>query len=147
MRVIGNLQVNGEKSLIKLSSDFLLDKEYSGHYVEEEVGENVTFGKPLYFDFDNIDWRISDNSSLTKLACKGIALEDKNAGEICRILRLGTLRNDAWNFTSNVLYVSSSGDITTTLPTSTGSFVQAIGSAIGVNVAFFDFNTTLIENV
>lgn len=146
MKIIGNLQVEGENSLIKLNSDFSINREYSGYYVEDFVGEEVTFGKLLYYNIDTSRWHISDNVLFHTLACQGIALNDATTEQACRILKFGTLRNDNWWFTSNVLYVGENGDVTTDIPTQFGSFVQAVGTVVGENIAFFDFNTTIIEN-
>lgn len=146
MEVVGNLHVSGNRSLILLATDFLKDKEFSGHYIEQEVGENVSFGNTLYFDFYSSTWKISENNDFNKLSCRGLALEDCTSGNICRILRMGSIRNDAWTFTSNVIYVSTNGQVTTTQPTASGTFIQVIGSVIGEKLAFLDFTPTLIEN-
>lgn len=147
MRVIGNLQVLGKSSIIQMNPNPINNFEYSGWITQEIVNVAVTQGQILYFNISLQQMALSQANSITTMPARAIALETKNAGESCRLLRKGTLRNNGWGFSGNSLYISPTvaGGITTTQPSSSGQFVQIIGHPIGLQVAYFDFNPTILE--
>lgn len=147
MRTIGNLEVLGNRSIIKINPNITNNYQYSGIITTELVGVNVRPSKCLYFDYTNLYWKLANANSSNTMPCRGIALETKNSGEYCKILRFGTLRSDGWNLNTNMIYVSDSidGEIVITPPTTSGSFVQIIGTPTSLNTGFFDFNSIFIQ--
>ena len=59
MKVIGNLHILGQKSIIKMNTNPANNLEYSGWISDEFVGENVTIGQGLYFDHTEQRWKLA----------------------------------------------------------------------------------------
>jgi hypothetical protein len=146
MKVVGNLQVLGNRSILQFNPDIQTNLEYSGWITNEYVEVAVTPSQALHFNTTTNKWRLAQANALSTLPCRGISLETKQAGQLCKILRYGTLRNDAWTLNGN-LYVSATaaGGLTTVAPSTTGQFVQLIATPTNAKVAFFDFCPICIE--
>ena len=148
MRVVGNLQVQGPNSIIRLNPNPQKNLEYSGYIVEDIVSMSVIASQALYYDIASFSWKISQANSTNTMPCRGIALETKTAGNICLILKMGIVRFNDWNFSSNnKLYVSATGPggVTHIQPSSSGNIVQVIGYPLKHNVGYFDFCPTAVE--
>lgn len=147
MKVVGNLQVLGNRSILQFNPDIQNNLEYSGWITNEYVEVAVTVSQALYFNTTTNKWKLAQANSLSTLPCRGIALETKQAGQLCKILRYGTLRNDSWTLNTLGLYVSptTAGALTTTIPSTSGQFVQLIATPTNAKVAFFDFCPMCIE--
>lgn len=148
MRVVGNLQVQGPNSIIRLNPNPQKNLEYSGYIVEDMLGMNVTASQALYYDITTFSWKVSQANSANTMPCRGIALETKSAGNMCLILKMGIVRFNDWNFSSNnKLYVSATGagGVTHIQPNASGNIVQVIGYPLKHNVGYFDFCPTAVE--
>jgi hypothetical protein len=122
------------------------DDTGSGFKVTVTVSGNASgVGAAMYQDTSG-DYREADASAGTTMPCKGIALETGTGSK--EIMKLGYVRNDGWNFTSigQPVYVSeSTGAFTQTAPTTSGSFVQAVGTAESADVLDFNPDWTMVE--
>ena len=147
MKVIGSLQVLGKQSIIQFNAAPSTNLEYSGWITTETVAVPVTPGQCLYFDVATNTWKLAQANSANTLPCRAIALETKNTSQLCKILRFGTLKNDAWTLTGTGIYVSPTiaGGLTSTQPNTTGQFVQMLGTPCSQNVGLFDFSPMYIE--
>lgn len=113
------------------------------------VGESVSFGNVLYLKSDGKWWK-SDANSLTTMPATRMALETKSADQSCESLVVGNARNDAWSWSiggsSGFLYTSaSSGVITQTATSTSGSQLQVLGIATASNKVFFNPSLVLVE--
>lgn len=147
MKVIGNLHILGQRSIIKFNTNPAANHEYSGWVSEDNVRENVLFGQVLYFNTTQQGWMLAKADSEDTMPARAIALEDINPSKPGLILRFGTVRLDSKNFTSPFIYVSedNAGELSINKPSKIGSFIQQIGTPVKNNVAWFDFNSTMIE--
>ena len=148
MRVIGNLQVHGPESIIRLNPNPQNNLEYSGYVMEDIVGMSVIAGQALYYDIITSSWKVCQANSSSTIPCRGLALETKSINDLCLILKMGTVKFDSWNFTdNNKLYVSATtaGLITHVQPNQSGNIVQIIGVPLKNNVGYFDFCPTAVE--
>lgn len=145
MRVIGNLQIFGENSKIRLNQDIQDNLQYSGFVMEDIVGEQVTAGQALYYDMASQRWKLAKADDANRMPCRGLAVQNINSGEAGLILKFGTFRFNSWSFSKNSLYVSQTraGLITDDIPTGPGSIVQIIGSPLKSNIGQFDFCPTM----
>lgn len=146
MKVIGNLQVLGDKSLFKFNPN-PDNAAYSGFITNELCSVNVTFGQALYYDTSLFAWKLAQANSSSTMPCRGIALETVTAGNSCNILRFGTVKLSSWSFTGSFIYVSATtaGLITSTAPSTSGQIVQTIGSPINLTIGYFDFNSMMVQ--
>ena len=111
MKVIGNLHILGQKSIIKMNTNPANNLEYSGWISDEFVGENVTIGQGLYFDHTEQRWKLAKADVEATMPCRAIALEDILNGQSGKLLRYGTLRIDGKQFTKPYIYISDSIDL------------------------------------
>lgn len=145
MKVIGNLHILGQKSIIKMNTNPANDLEYSGWISDEFVDENVTVGQGLYFDHTLQRWKLAKADREETMPCRAIALEDISKGQSGKLLRYGTLRLDSKNYTGPYIYISDSipGEIIDTVPSTAGSIIQKIGTPVRNNTGWYDFNSTI----
>lgn len=143
MKVIGNLHILGQKSIIKMNTSPANNLDYSGWVSDEFVDEDVTVGQALYFDITTQRWKLAKADSKDTMPARALALENIGAGGICRLLRNGTIRLDSQNFNKQFIYVSdtTAGEFVLDPPTTTGSIIQQIGTPVRNNTAWFDFNS------
>jgi hypothetical protein len=111
------------------------DHTWWGEYITEAVGETVAFGELLYFDCSEVEWKKALASAEGTMPCYGMAMEAKNNGEACVILKRGGVRHDAWSWAvtdaanTKTLYVSgaAAGAMVVAPVSTTGYFSQAVG--------------------
>lgn len=92
-------------------------------------------------------WLLADADGTGTYPARGIAVAAYSDTDPAVILRSGTVRNDAWDWTpGGTLYLSTTaGGLTQTAPSTTGDIVQAVGFAITADIADFDFDSTTVE--
>lgn len=151
MKVVGNLHILGQKSIIKMNSRPSSNWEYSG-WISEEIAEiNLTRGDVLYLIPNKHTFTKACANSINLMPARALALEDILAGDIGLVLRFGSFRHgfagDTYNLNEPFIYVSDSidGGFTKFKPTAPGSIIQKIGTPMYNNVGWFDFNSTLVE--
>lgn len=147
MDIFGNTNIIGPRSIIHFDTNLTSEHPYNGFITREIIGESVSNRNLLFYDYTILKWVNAIANSYNKIPCVGIALASGLSGDIIPILRYGYVFSTTWHFSSKLIYVSdiTSGSLTTTIPSTNGSLVQQIGYALSSQVAFFDFNTTVIE--
>lgn len=102
----------------------------SGIVVYHTVGENFAFGEIGYFKSDGKVWR-ADANQAGFFPCPVIALETITTNNSGLFLKLGTIRNDAWNWTiGGIIYLSTNiGEMTQTQPSTTDDAIVVLGIA------------------
>lgn len=120
------------------------DHSYSGPTSSAIVGETVAFGDILYKDKSENKWKKAKGDSINTMPATRIALETKNDGESCSMLRAGgSIRDDSWSWTSDdskiELYVSSNtaGTLTESPPVTAGNVSQIVGNILSSNIIEF----------
>lgn len=105
------------------------------------AGETIAQFELVYYSFADAEWMKADADAAGKFPAVGIALGASTNGNPITVLKLGSVRNDGWNWSAGLLYLdTTAGAITQTPPAVPGDAVQAIGFAKSADVAFFDFN-------
>lgn len=115
------------------------DLTWSGDIDTQPVGESVTFGALLYFDWTDKEWKLADADLAANMPGLRIALESKTDGQNCKMLVMGYIREDIWDFTGAIIYAgTSAGGVTSTAPSGEGQQVQRVGVAKSANILFFN---------
>lgn len=91
-------------------------------------------------------WLLADANGSGTYPARGLATAAYSSTDPATILVLGTVRNDAWNWTpGGAIYLSATaGGLTQTPPATSGDKVQQVGFALTADIAFFDFNSTYL---
>lgn len=149
MKVIGNLHILGQRSIIKMNAEPSSDYEYSGWVSEVTVSENVQKGQLLCYNSVDQRYRLADASDPAKMPARAIAVEDIEAGMSGLVLLYGTLKINSDNYTTPYIYVSPTtpGGKQNNEPGAIGNIVQKIATPTKNNTAWYDFNTTTKEIV
>lgn len=144
MKVVGNLHILGQKSIIRVDSNPDSNFGFSGFVSDEFVDIDVLRGEALCYNHLTQRWRKADASSSAFMPCRAVALEDIAAGSSGKLLRNGTIRIDSYNLTKPFIYISSTqpGKLTTEPPVNPGDIIQKVGTPLKNNVMWLDFNTT-----
>jgi hypothetical protein len=127
--------------VIDFTTALASDHTYSGDIDSEPVGETVAFGKLLYFNWTDKEWKLAKADVATTMPGLRIALEIKADSETCKMLVKGYIRDDsAFEFAGAMVYVSATtaGAMTSTAPSTTGQQVQRTGVAKSADILFFD---------
>lgn len=92
-------------------------------------------------------WNLASNEDGVTIPAQGLAVAaTAGADEAVTVLVYGIVRNDSWTWTvGGAIYLGVDGALTQTTPSSSGEIVQKVGYAISADIAFFDFNSTVIE--
>jgi hypothetical protein len=88
-------------------------------------------------------WLLADANGASTYPARGLATDDYVDTDPAKILREGTVRNDAWNWTIGAdIYLSATpGGITQTPPATSGDHVQKVGWALTADIAYFNFGS------
>ena len=108
---------------------------------------NFGVGAALHVDTDG-NYIECDANLTAKMPCSALALET-GTGAGKRILLMGYLNDASYSFTVGaVVYVSGAeGGLTTTAPSASGDFVQAVGIAITTTSLYFNPDFAMVEIV
>lgn len=126
--------------VIDFTTALASDHTYSGNIDSQPVGESVTFGMLLYFNWTDKEWKIAKADASTTMPGLRIALESKADGQTCKMLVEGYIRDDVdFEFTGAMVYVSAAtaGLMTSTAPSTAGNQVQRVGVAKSADILFF----------
>ena len=91
----------------------------------------------------------ADSSAAGTMPAIGVAVTGVSADAAVEVLVQGLLRrNSAYGFTiGQDLFVSETpAAVTATAPTTSGAMVQKVGVALHADIAYYNFNTTVIEH-
>jgi hypothetical protein len=136
----GNLDLN-DKSL-DYTAALGTDHTYVGAIETATVGETVSFGDVLYYKLSDGKWWKADQDTYIETPamrmCVAATITANNSGTL---LIRGKVRDDTWNFTIVRVYLGAIGTATSTVPSTTGTFVQMLGIAITADK--LDFNPSI----
>lgn len=147
MKVYGDVQVLGKKTILNINSSPNENMPFSGFYAIDVVGQNVTYGMALYYNLSDEKWYAAKADDYNTMPCKAIALDNKSADEPCILLKYGTVYCDTWNFLNPRIYVSATnaGQLTHLQPNNNGHIIQIIGEARSNRIGLFDFCQATLE--
>lgn len=119
------------------------DQSYSGVTFSITYGEALVKGDPVYFDIDTSGALAAfkaDANVSGKFPAVGIAVETAGSGTHV-VLVLGVYRDDSlldWPTSggATLVYLSTSGGLTTTQPSATNDCIQVIGVAITKDILY-----------
>jgi hypothetical protein len=123
------------------------DGGFHGIYEKGIYGENLIAGDLVYLKSDGKYWKALADSEST-LPCIGLATISGNAESNNNILKTGYYRDDSWSWTiGGLLYldITTGGELTQTIPSGSGKFVQIVGYAISSTVIYFKPDFTYLE--
>ena len=114
------------------------DDHYNGQIVRGlNAGEAITQWDCVYLDPTETEWMTADNTSLNTTVspdrpkrCEGLAVATGSNGVELNVIVKGVIRNDGWNWTADLpVYLTTTGDLTQTVPTTASGFKQEVGIA------------------
>lgn len=125
---------------IEVSAALSGDHSYSGIIDSQAVGESVVFGNLLYFNWTDKEWKLAKADAAATTPALAIALESKTDGQTCKLLRQGYIRDDTWNFTAAMVYLSdtTAGSVLSAAPSDSGDQVQRVGQAKSADIMYFN---------
>jgi len=105
----------------------------------------VGLAAALYMN-SNGEYEAADADNVATMPCVAMALESGTGNK--KILLQGYITNESWAWTTigGLIYVSpETGELTQTIPASSGQQVQIVGYATGSDMMYFTPNLMLIE--
>jgi hypothetical protein len=105
----------------------------------------VGLAAALYMN-SNGEYEAADADNVATMPCVAMALESGTGNK--KILLQGYITNESWAWTTigGLIYVSpETGELTQTIPASSGQQVQIVGYATGSDIMYFTPNLMLIE--
>ena len=152
-----NPQLGGDLDLndkyISLKQEPTADDTGSGIILPSETVDENTFGIAcaLHLAVDGHWEMASANETTNHMPCTGIAIT-AGTGADKKILVLGSIRHDDWNWTTGpgiagLIYLGeTSGVLTQTAPTG-GDLVQQVGHAISDDVMYFNPQAPALKSI
>ena len=134
---------------IRLDQALGSDHTATGLFIQGTVENDVAFPDILYLN-SNGRYDKADADLTTTMPCVAMAMETILALATGKLLILGYVRDDTWNWTvgdqAGVIWVDvTAGSPTQTKPSGSGDQVQAIGIAISADIMFFKPDITWLE--
>jgi len=129
----------------EIESDIDTDLSESGIKTSSIVDVNgIGYSAALFLATDG-NYEVADADAEATMPCLALALETGTGAK--EILLHGYIRNEAWSWTiGSPVYVSATaGELTQTIPSSTGQQVQVVGYATATNILYFIPDLTIIE--
>lgn len=153
---ISGLAQLAENASISLDTTGSADGIYSGVTTEGTAGAALAFGDMIQYSNADSRWELCSVSAAAAAVgdCRGLVgacvLAAAGDGSATRILLLGKIRADA-NFPTLTIggqcYLTTSGDITQTMPSNTDHVIRAIGFATTADEITFIPSTDWITRV
>lgn len=137
-----------DQGVIDLEDALASDGDYCGITSRVTVDTNSTgFGSALVLSSDG-NYDEADADAESTMPCSALAI-DTGTGSNQRVLHLGYIRDDDWDWTpGGILYISTTaGGLAQTAPSGTGDQVQVVGIAKTADIVFFNPSFVLIEVV
>ena len=126
------------------------DDTTSGFYITATVDTNSTgIGCPLYLAADG-NWDEADADAISTAPALALAMETGTGSK--KIMLMGIMRNDGWNWTTGpgelslVFLGTDIGTLTQTAPSGSGDVIQAVGYALSDDVIFFMPQLHVVEH-
>ncbi len=104
------------------------------------AGATITQWQAVYLGSSST-WLLADANGSGTYPARGLAVAAYSNTNPATILVQGTVRHDAWSWTpGGTLYLSdTAGDLTQTVPSSSGDKVQQVGFALTATIAYLNF--------
>ena len=104
-------------------------------------------GAALYMKSDG-DYAECDANAEGTMPCSALAVES-GTGSNKKVLLMGYIVDASWSFTVGaIVYVSTTvGTLTTTAPSGSSEFVQAVGVAVTTTSLYFNPDFAMVERV
>ncbi len=136
---------SGSGDLLQIP-DIVANGEYKGITIERTVGEEVSLGDVVTYEFSSSKYVHADASDSTSVPVRALVTIDSTADSQIELLTYGVITNSSWSWSAGDIYLdTTSGTMTQTAPTGTGEFVQILGYALTATSIFFDPDKTVIE--
>jgi hypothetical protein len=98
--------------------------------IEVTAGEGLALGNAVYLHTDGKVYKAANNSTRAIASVFGLVKEAKSTGETATIIIRGSLTGLSGLTASNEQFLGTAGALTTTAPSSSGSYVVAVGQAM-----------------
>lgn len=124
------------------------DDTYSGVTIRGlTAGEAISQWALVYLSDTDAGFHPADMSVAGSYPTRGIAVAAADDGSAVIILTQGVIRNDDWTFSGegSTLYLSTSGGITETAPSDSGSCVEIVGWTISDDEAYINISGHYLE--
>lgn len=122
------------------------DDTGSGLISTMTVDVNISgVGAPLHLDVDGNWIEVDVSGTIPDFPCQALALETGTGFK--KVLHIGFLRNDDWDWTpGGAIFIDTiNGDLTQTPDKTSGSQIQKLGYATHADRVFFNPDFTIIE--
>jgi hypothetical protein len=117
------------------------DDSYEGEVIAGlNAGATIAQWEAVYLGSSST-WLLADANGSSTYPARGLAVAAYVDTNAATILRRGTARNDAWNWTpgGDIYLSTTAGGLTQTAPSTASDKVQKVGFALTADIAFFDF--------
>ncbi len=125
----------------------LADQDYSGLVTSGIAGETLAFGDHAVLN-NQSKWvktiATAENQTDGHI---GVVVASGALDDPITLLLLGYVRDDAWSFGvgSGIYIDTTSGELSDTMPTTSGQFVRAVGYAKATSVLYYNPDNNIIE--
>lgn len=147
----GDLDVNNKN--IHLNDTAITDNRANGIILKLTYGETIAFPNLLVMKSDGKLYKTDANAGTTMPAMY-MALESGNANNVKKVLKLGLVRDDDWNWTlgdgeANFLYAdtATAGGMTQTPPSGAADRAQVVAHVVTADSILFNPEMGTIEIV
>ncbi len=132
--------------IIELDDGLGTNQTYEGVTIDDTVGESVDFGNLLYMKSDGKWWKASIVvANGAEFPVTAMAVAPINANASGKLLLNGTVRNDAWSF-STLGKVYCGVDYPSHIqPSNSGHTVQIVGISLDADRMYFNPDHTYVE--
>jgi hypothetical protein len=139
--------IMGDVSKLEWDPSPASDATMSGEIISQTVDANASGIGALLYKASDGNWEEADASASSTIGMLGIAVESGTGTK--DVLLRGFVKDTAWSWTPGAqLFVSeTTGAITSTAPTTSGSIVQVVGYATEATVMYFNPSVDYAENV
>lgn len=128
-----------ESPSVNVAASSLADDTYTGITISSfNAGVNLTQWEAVYLDSSST-WQKADANGSGTYPMVGVVVATVSSANPAIVLTNGAFRNDggpAFTVGGTVYLSETAGAITTTIPSTSGSQVQAIGTALAARIAY-----------
>ena len=140
----GNIQGLTE-TLLTLNGQLDVNLTYSGIIEKGTGGVAITAGQVCYVGLDGYYYP-ANASSIDTVPATVMSVQDTDAFVEGRYLRMGYLKNNAWDLTPGPIYLDTvDGGITNTYSNNSTYIVEVLGESTEPTVVFFNPNQMFIQ--
>jgi len=147
----GNITL-GENTSVDLDPSLSADGKYSGTCITGTAGAALAFGDIVYYNSSSKWVKADADAAATAgpVLVGLVVLAASGDTEPTKVLLMGNIREDDWNWTvGGAIYISggTAGTLTQTAPTTTDHVVRVVGWALSADSMMFMPSTSHITHV